>query len=67
MGLAVKIADGNSRAVRPVTMAVLEEIGVLGEAEAKELAEFSAHRLHNSRGIEVGEGRISFHLKRAGQ
>ena len=67
MGLAVKIADGNSRAARPVALAVLREIGVLGEAEMAELGEFSAGRLFNFRGLEVGEGCISFRLKRAGQ
>lgn len=66
MGLVAKIADGSSRAVRPVTLAVLEEIGALGKAEMTELAEFSARTLCNYRGIEVGEACLSFHLQRAG-
>jgi L-asparaginase II len=66
MGLVAKSADGSSRAVQPVTLAVLAEIEVLGEAELAELSEFSARKLYNYRGIEVGEARISFTLKRAG-
>jgi L-asparaginase II len=67
MGLAVKIADGNGRATRPVTLAVLHELGLLGEAEMKELAEFSASTRHNYRGLQVGEERVTLQLKRAGQ
>jgi L-asparaginase II len=66
MGFVAKIADGSSRAVRPVTLEVLKEIGALGNAELAELAEFSARSLYNYRGIEIGEARISFQLQRAG-
>jgi L-asparaginase II len=66
MGLALKIADGNRRAARPVVLAVLQELGALGEAEMTELSEFCAGPLHNYRGIRVGETRICFDLRRAG-
>jgi L-asparaginase II len=67
MGLVVKAADGNSRAVQPATLAVLKELGVLGDAELAELEQFSARKLRNYRGIEVGEACISFRLRRSGQ
>lgn len=67
MGLALKIADGNSRAARPVALAVLQELGILGKAEMGKLAEFSAGKMYNYRGLEVGEGGLSFRLRRAGQ
>ncbi len=66
MGLVAKCADGSSRGVQPVTLAVLAEIDVLGETELAELSEFSARKLYNYSGIEVGEARISFNLQRAG-
>jgi L-asparaginase II len=66
MGLALKIADGNSRAARPVVLAVLQELGALGEAEMAGLSEFCAGPLHNYRGIRVGETRTCFDLRRAG-
>ncbi len=67
MGLAIKIADGNSRATRPVTLVVLQQFGLLGQAEMEELAEFSGGTRHNYRGLEVGEERVILRLKRAGQ
>jgi L-asparaginase II len=67
MGLAMKIADGNKRAIPPVALAVLQEMGALDADMMTELAEFTARPMVNFSGIQVGEGRTCFQLERAGK
>ena len=55
-GLAavVKIADGNARARVPALIAVLSAVGLLSEAEQRELAPLAAPPVLNSAGATVG-------------
>ena len=54
LGIAVKLADGASRAVAPVAIAVLDQLGVLDDAARRELAPWASPVLHNARGTVVG-------------
>ncbi len=67
MGLAMKIADGNKRAIPPVALAVLKELGALDAEMMAELVDFTARPMINYSGIHVGEGRTCFQLERAGK
>ena len=65
LGIAIKISDGDrsDRAVATVALAVLLQLGVLGEAERAGLACFDRRSLYNWRQIEIGEIRPCFDLK----
>jgi L-asparaginase II len=69
LGIAVKIADGNHarRALAPVVLAVLEEMGVLPAKARKKLESFGPQPVLNHRKMVVGEGRVCFRLKRNGE
>jgi L-asparaginase II len=54
LGVAVKVADGSSRAVLPVAIAVLDALGALDAGARRELAPWAAPVLHNARGLAVG-------------
>jgi L-asparaginase II len=65
LGVALKIADGASRAVAPVALEVLRQVGALGELElqALESSGFGSRLpLNNWRGLAVGEARTCFEL-----
>lgn len=74
IGIAFKVSDGDllfrtinvepRNRVRPaVTLEILRQIGVLGQTQAKELAEFGPILpVKNHRGITVGESRPVFRL-----
>ena len=56
-GVTVKIADGSARAIGPVVVSILSELGVL-DHDAQKRLESSAHpRLKNVRGTETGTAR----------
>ncbi len=54
LGLAVKVEDGQARAVGPATMAVLEQLGALDEDQRSFLADQRTVRISNHAGLEVG-------------
>jgi L-asparaginase II len=54
MGIAVKIADGNFRAVYPVVTAVLHKLGVLNGSQMKALDFYVRTPLKNHAGKEIG-------------
>jgi L-asparaginase II len=65
LGIALKIADGASRAVPAVALEILRQLGALGEAEVAALRAFGfgpRRPLKNWRGLEVGEARTCFEL-----
>ncbi len=65
LGVALKVADGASRAVSIVALEVLRQLGLFGEADFEALAEFNyapRETLHNFRGLVVGEARPAFAL-----
>ncbi len=63
MGIAIKIEDGNyTRAVAPVVMRCLEDLGVLTLEEIKALERFRGEDLKNSLGNTIGQVKPVFHL-----
>jgi L-asparaginase II len=54
IGLAVKIADGNFRALYPVVTSLLNRLGVLNEEQMQKLAYYVKTPLKNHRKKEVG-------------
>jgi len=61
-GIAIKIADGNPRALHPVTVEVLRQIGLLGDPDSTPLAAFRRPPIINFRAIETGVVRPIFQL-----
>ena len=60
--LAVKLIDGNMQAVYAATVAALDQLGWLDEAQRAELAVWRATPIKNARGIEVGARHAVFKL-----
>ena len=54
IGIALKVIDGNFRALPPATMKVLEHLGVLEESEKHSLKHYSSVSLKNHNNITVG-------------
>ena len=59
LGLALKIADGASRAAEVAVAGILHKLGVLADAEMAELAAWTQPRLFNRAGVDVGEIRLA--------
>jgi len=55
LGIALKIADGSSRASSVALLTILDHLGVLSDEEKQKLASHIAPTIVNSRGIAVGE------------
>lgn len=55
LGFALKIADGNARAVGPALVALLTELGLLDYRERLELADLAHPPVRNHAGVEVGD------------
>ncbi|HVL76939.1 MAG TPA: asparaginase [Noviherbaspirillum sp.] len=64
IGLAVKIADGNNRALYPAVIAALQQLGLLSHLEDTPLAAFARPPIRNARGLDVGEIRPLLELNR---
>jgi len=62
LGIAVKIADGNSRALYPAVIAVLQQLGLLSNVDNTVLAPWVQPQLQNCRGMPVGEVRATVRL-----
>jgi len=54
-GIAVKVADGNARGLHPTTVAVLEQLGLLDDAQRVELSGWREPAIRNYRGIVTGK------------
>jgi L-asparaginase II len=54
LGVAIKIADGNTRALFPVTVAVLQQLGLLEHPEATALSAYCEPVQRNLRGLATG-------------
>lgn len=63
-GVAVKVEDGNSRAVYPAVLSVMAELGHLAPGSERSLAEFGPIPVKNVAGNAVGEVRACFRLDR---
>jgi L-asparaginase II len=55
LGIAIKVADGNMRALYPATIAVLEQLGVLNDQRRADLATWATPILNNAAGTAVGD------------
>jgi L-asparaginase II len=53
-GVAIKVVDGNARGLHPATVAVLDQLGQLDEAQRAELAAWREPIVRNYRGIVTG-------------
>ncbi len=62
LGIAVKIADGNRRALLPATVAVLDAIGRLDAAQREALAAWREPVVRNYRGLVTGSIRPDVEL-----
>jgi len=54
MGIAVKIEDGSDRALAPVVVRALEELGFLDDRMLAELASFKVHEIKTWSGVRAG-------------
>jgi L-asparaginase II len=54
MGIAIRIADGNVRALHAATVAALEQLGLLDDPSGTPLAAYDCPPIRNYRGIETG-------------
>lgn len=60
LGMALKVRDGAKRAADVATAAMLDRLGLLGEAERADLARYLETPLKNWRGFEIGVVRARF-------
>jgi L-asparaginase II len=67
LGFAVRIEDGSARAIGPVVLDVLRQLGVVSEEELGPLAHTHAPQLRNWRGIVVGHIQPVFKLESNGR
>ena len=65
MGIAVKVADGNSRALYTATISVLQQLGLIASPESSPLAQWVRPRLTNFAGLPTGEMRAIVKLAKA--
>jgi L-asparaginase II len=54
VGIAIKIADGNKRALRPVIASVLDQLGLIDAERRAELRDWFAPDVRNYRGLATG-------------
>ena len=64
-GIVVKVLDGGDRALAPICMAVLAQLGIVGDPPPAELAARVRPIIKNYRGIETGAVTVSAGLKLA--
>jgi L-asparaginase II len=64
IGIALRVADGNSRALHLATASVLQQLGLLDDPTATPLAPFAASAIKNYRGTVVGQVEPRFALPR---
>ena len=54
IGIVVKVADGAKRALHPAVVAVLDQLGLLDDAQRAELAGWARPTIKNYRGTVTG-------------
>lgn len=65
IGIALKIADGNMRALYTAAVAVLHQLGLVEQAGQSPLAPWIRPQLINYGGLRTGEVRAAFQLQKA--
>jgi len=63
LGVALKIEDGATRAVRPATLELLRQMEVLGEEELQKLERFYSPKIENWSGHQIGHIKPKFALE----
>jgi L-asparaginase II len=66
IGIAIKIADGASRALHTVTYRVLEQLGLIDEHARQVLERYRQPAIKNARGSQAGDIRAVFELTKVG-
>ncbi len=64
IGIAIRMADGNTRALLAAAVEVLQQLGLLGDAAATPLAKYARPQITNYRGTVVGRVEPLFTLPR---
>lgn len=64
IGIAIKITDGNSRALHPAVYAVLDQLGLLDAGRKAALERYRQPQIRNARGAVAGDIRPLFTLER---
>jgi L-asparaginase II len=64
LGIAIRVADGNPRALHAATVAVLQQLDLVDDTAGTPLAPFDAPRIRNYRGIDTGGVEPVFSLRR---
>lgn len=64
IGIAIRVADGNRRALHVATVAVLQQLGLIDDPAATPLAKMDQRVIRNYRGTEVGRVEPTFSLPR---
>jgi L-asparaginase II len=64
IGIALKVADGNARALYPATIAALQQLGLVTDVAATPLAPFVQPQIRNCKGVQTGEIRAVLELAR---
>ena len=62
IGIAIKVADGQSRGLMPSVVAVLDQLGLLDDASREALAPWGRRPIRNYRGTQTGEIRPAVRL-----
>ena len=55
IGIALKIIDGNQRAIEVATMAILNHLDLLRKKEKEALFKYEIEKLYNHRKIHIGD------------
>lgn len=63
LGIAVKVVDGNQRAVIAATVETLSQLGLIKDIESSPLANWASQKIVNLRDTETGRVRAAFTLK----
>jgi L-asparaginase II len=64
IGIAIRVADGNARALHAVTVEVLQQLGLLDDPSTTPLAPFARPQIKNFRGTVTGRLETLFTLPR---
>jgi L-asparaginase II len=64
IGIAIRVADGNARALQVATAAVLQQLGLVGDLAHTALADWVDPPIKSLRGVTVGQFRPAFELPR---
>lgn len=62
LGIALKVADGNARALYPAAVAVLQQLGLIAAVDATPLAPWLRPEISNFRGLHTGHIRATVQL-----